>query len=1210
MKGICNKIFVYILMVFMCVSCLSVSAYATETESVDLSNETEVDYSVLAANGMQEYTNLVVFVDCSDTVGEHSHSSMDYCFKKEGNADKTFTIFDGTDSQGNATDKRGLKPYLYNISYGAFSLTNVFPQYDSATNTMTSYELPQTSTYYASNPSALAADVMEALDHDANAKNILDTMNVSHRGDGVLDNVMIVVGRGSSTTDPFGGVTFSSGFGSVTSTGGTVYQMGSYNIIPESEAYLGVLGSGLLIHEFMHSIGYPDLYCNTNDVVTPIPVGRWDIMASVSQTVQYPLAYMRQHVSGWLSLPVVTTNQTDYTLTAAAATNDSNKNNQAVILKTPYSDSEVFVIEYRKKQDDYIDSRYSMNYDTRIAGSGIIIYRVSTRLQTNITGAPYMVYIYRQNDTIRQDGYESGNASNVYVDTAFLSAESGRTEYGSDDSAKNVTENAITYSDGTNSGIVIKNVGSATGDTISFDIEFNDLSEAYGGYWEEVAHTSVASGFNEIDSCMDEQGNIYVLASNNSGSSSKINLIKYTKNGTFSTVSTFSMQGSSYHIGYYNNNLYVSYCDYNDGYKGKLSRISGNKLITIHETDEAINNVSMDVASDGIYVLYDDNCTVSSVRYNGITSIDIGSVFGTGDYSNASVTCSGSHVVALARRWQSGNTLVLAEYKNNSWTLLEDTGEKADNATAVMNEHDLYVLLNGKGIGPSSGDYSNNYDDNRVIRGNLASSTVTWSRVGSNAFSNQASPIMDMCFDNGAPYIFYYSQVNSENHTCVMSLDNNTWTPLGTELTNEELHGIDVYSYDKNVYVLYGTGNGNIYLKKHKVSDQNTQLPENPTPEKISLSNCIIDSITEKTYTGKAIKPSVIVKYNGTTLTKDVDYTITYSNNVSPGTATVKLTGIGNYEGTKSATFTILAKKTSTTVYNGVDYSAVYDYNYYVTHHKDIWKVYGLDDTGALAHFVNYGMKEGRQGCEEFNVTYYKNRYVDLRNAFGKNLLLYYKHYMTSGKKEGRDGKKACTSIVGSVTKLNGVDYSAVYNYTYYLNKYGDIMKAYNGDDIAALTHFVNYGMKEGRQGCANFNVTSYAYKYYDLRKSYKNDKKKYYTHYMNYGRKEGRIATGTTTMQGGPVSYSGVNYSAVFNVGYYANKYADLRKVYGFDDVAYLKHFVNYGMKEGRQGSSDFNVNSYKNRYKDLQKAYGNDLMKYYLHYINYGKKEGRKGN
>ncbi|MCD8110160.1 MAG: vancomycin resistance protein, partial [Clostridiales bacterium] len=55
------------------------------------------------------------------------------------------------------------------------------------------------------------------------------------------------------------------------------------------------------------------------------------------------------------------------------------------------------------------------------------------------------------------------------------------------------------------------------------------------------------------------------------------------------------------------------------------------------------------------------------------------------------------------------------------------------------------------------------------------------------------------------------------------------------------------------------------------------------------------------------------------------------------------------------------------------------------------------------------------------------------------------------------------------------------------------------------------------------------------------------------------------------------------------------------------LRHFIQYGMREGRQAKSTFNVSVYKSRYADLRKAFGNDLEQYYLHYIRYGRGEGR---
>ena len=81
-----------------------------------------------------------------------------------------------------------------------------------------------------------------------------------------------------------------------------------------------------------------------------------------------------------------------------------------------------------------------------------------------------------------------------------------------------------------------------------------------------------------------------------------------------------------------------------------------------------------------------------------------------------------------------------------------------------------------------------------------------------------------------------------------------------------------------------------------------------------SASNLTISSITAQTYTGSALTPAVTVKDGQTTLVKDIDYTVSYSNNIDVGTATVTITGKGNYTGTKTANFTInpLIKNVST----------------------------------------------------------------------------------------------------------------------------------------------------------------------------------------------------------------------------------------------------------------------------------------------------------
>ena len=59
------------------------------------------------------------------------------------------------------------------------------------------------------------------------------------------------------------------------------------------------------------------------------------------------------------------------------------------------------------------------------------------------------------------------------------------------------------------------------------------------------------------------------------------------------------------------------------------------------------------------------------------------------------------------------------------------------------------------------------------------------------------------------------------------------------------------------------------------------------------------------TYDGTAKEPAVTVKMDQTTLKEEADYTVSYSNNVNVGTAKVTVTGVGEYEGTQTVTFTI-----------------------------------------------------------------------------------------------------------------------------------------------------------------------------------------------------------------------------------------------------------------------------------------------------------------
>lgn len=79
------------------------------------------------------------------------------------------------------------------------------------------------------------------------------------------------------------------------------------------------------------------------------------------------------------------------------------------------------------------------------------------------------------------------------------------------------------------------------------------------------------------------------------------------------------------------------------------------------------------------------------------------------------------------------------------------------------------------------------------------------------------------------------------------------------------------------------------------------------------------------------------------------------------------------------------------------------------------------------------------------------------------------------------------------------------------------------------------------------------------------------------------------------------------FDAEYYYKTYPDLQTAIGHDSAALYEHYVQNGLKEGRNGSAEFNCTTYMNNNSDLRAVFKDDYLSYCLHYEQYGKKEGR---
>ena len=168
-------------------------------------------------------------------------------------------------------------------------------------------------------------------------------------------------------------------------------------------------------------------------------------------------------------------------------------------------------------------------------------------------------------------------------------------------------------------------------------------------------------------------------------------------------------------------------------------------------------------------------------------------------------------------------------------------------------------------------------------------------------------------------YIYWFNEyfealtINAEPHNIIPILLNGTRLEVNTSLAR----GGDNITLDVNWF------NESLGLPE---IDSTFRIEDN----KLIVSALINDKIKTEfeegetfTYSGAELKPTVRVYINRVVfddeqLIENTDYTVTYSDNINAGTATVTITGIGAYSGSKNVTFTIEPKKIDSPTFDGL----------------------------------------------------------------------------------------------------------------------------------------------------------------------------------------------------------------------------------------------------------------------------------------------------
>lgn len=738
------------------------------------------------SSSVETMANLIVFVKFpEDTTTEIAD-----------NAKRIVMFYNDTSEMYVGSDiDFSFKKYMTEISRGKFNVNNIFPQLEDGA--ITPYTLA--ASHDNSSDTSIIQEVVGALN---SGKIKMPEDKLDNKYSGVVDNLTVIIqGRCPSGSDfmwPHKSVT------EVSTKIKNKYQFGNYNFI-DSYSVTGAVAAcqGVITHEFLHSVGLPDLYRRSGNT-DGTPVGIWDIMAVDSFFMQYPLSYQRYKL-GWIPMQQITQSGT-YTLDPVS---DPDSDTILYEIKTPMSASESFMLEYRKK----VTTNYSnLGFETKIPSSGLLIYRVNKSVlnQTNAWDNKDYLYVYRPGET-------STTASAGDVFKSALDPNDSRTSFGVADLDAPLTDGTIFYSNGSNSGLVISDVKyNEDSSQISFHVEFPDYSSL--GLWELVPN-SIAMDATGIKIDTDSQGNLYTSVMGRENWSFTNKVFKYDGTSWTTLGSSFS-NVSSMVLKVYNDIPYILYINSNG--RPVIAKFASGSWQTVY-TDNSVsypNDIQLFLGDSGFYCAWTVDGTKLSIKRitsSGVTNVD--STLTADYFANPSLSAVGNYIYTTYCNFSFSGGTQYTQIKRYNLTSGQWESIQVPNPIASSNLH-RSIGYNGEywTIAAASGSKP-------IIVKVDGNSKVTQFDVPTT-ITNILEASMDIS-DNGTVCA---SLIASGEDSQILYLDNGEWKQLGGSPCSN-CQTSDMTIYKNRVYigsVLTGTGAISLSYK---------DLPEKEMPDLISVES-------------------------------------------------------------------------------------------------------------------------------------------------------------------------------------------------------------------------------------------------------------------------------------------------------------------------------------------------------------------------------------
>ncbi len=260
-----------------------------------------------------------------------------------------------------------------------------------------------------------------------------------------------------------------------------------------------------------------------------------------------------------------------------------------------------------------------------------------------------------------------------------------------------------------------------------------------------------------------------------------------------------------------------------------------------------------------------------------------------------------------------GGNLFGGELMNGKATYYGGSTHASAGLTASGTDYKLEVVSNGAVSGDAYSATGTKYPVVYSAQPPLPSQNLTWSDNTANGGTKNATfgtaftaPTATNSTGNGGEITY---SVPANNDVATIAADGTvTITGTGTTTVTATAAATATHSATSITYILTVSG-------------------------KALTNNMLTINPTNYTFTGGAITPTFTVSDSGTTLEEDVDYTVSVTNNINAGTDTarVSISGINNYSGIATKTFSITQKsppnpvptKTDSVTYSNTDEQVV-----------------------------------------------------------------------------------------------------------------------------------------------------------------------------------------------------------------------------------------------------------------------------------------------